>query len=402
MKANLGFLESSLVLSEVQFWEKGRAQDTPEIAIQKTVLGVDLVALIKRQLVVKRLVLSEPQVRMRFDEEGGLSLKDLFRAPREKEEDSSSQEVREGRQPPSEVDEGGALEAKKNRWLAELEETKIERAKIRILLEKDELEILVDDLRIGVDELRFDPENLETLNEVRMKIAGDLDLVDQSQLKLVRLELEGELKGQLFDEETGGFEADVESDLRLGPGSFLNPQVKVIRRVWETAQEVENIGIRLGDLPHQFRFGRSQRLTGSYRDGKVELLEPLSIGAGPWALGIGSESWIETFSGQHELAIEFLLAEGTTHFLERYLEQLPKPLREVGAQRFVDDQQALWIVRSKGQLKDPQLDFLSQLPEVKALVNELEDRFEDEIEDLRDRAKEEVKGLLKGLFGGDE
>ena len=76
------------------------------------------------------------------------------------------------------------------------------------------------------------------------------------------------------------------------------------------------------------------------------------------------------------------------------MSRLPSEAQGFVQERFVDQSQVLWRVNSSGDLDDPDLDFLSQLPETKGILDQIEDEFENEV----DRLKEKAEGLLEGLF----
>lgn len=358
------------------------------VEVSEVRLGVKALPLLARRLESSTFVISEPVVKMTLDREGDLSVAELFRKPKDKKRkpEDTAQDI--------ETEEEGVLEAENNPWLAKLSSARLEGGRVEMLFEKEKLLMRVEDLAIVLTDLQFDPENLATLNQVQMELAAQARLFDSQKMQLVHLDLSGEAEGKLFDGESGEFDADVVADLALGKGSHLNPQIKIVRRVWRYLDQVERWGISLGSLPSEIGFGRSRRIVGSYRDDRVTLREPLSLSAGKWELGLARDSWIATESGLHEIGIEFLAGEKISETVGGWLDALPKEARTLAANRFVDEEQVLWRVNSSGELKDPEFDFLNQLPEAKGILDELEDSLENEIDGLRDKADDFLKGLF--------
>ena len=352
------------------------------IKVGEVRLGVKALPLFGRRLETTSFVISKPEIRMTLDSEGELSLVELLSSPDEEKEKSANKNKKPKKR---------AIEAQENSWLAKLGETRLESGRVEMLLEKEKLLLRVEGLDITVNDLQFDPEDLATLNQVDMSLSSQAQLFDSEGLLLLNLNLQGGVEGKLFDEKTGDFDADVLASLALEEGSYLNPQVKIVRRIWDYLDQVEKWGVSLGSLPQQIGFGRSRRIVASYRDDQVTLTEPLSLSAGKWEMGLARDSWIAIESGQHEIGVEFLAGKKVSQTLGGLFEALPKEAQSLAQKRFVDEQQVLWRVNSSGELKDPDLDFLSQLPEVDGLLEDLEDSLEGEV----DKIKEKAGGFLK-------
>lgn len=357
------------------------------VEIGEVRLGVKALPLFSRRLETTSFIIVDPVIKMTLDREGNLSIAKLFTNPDENEDE-------EGGDGSVEDEESGVLEAKQNRWLAKLGETRLQGGVVEMTFEKEKLQLQVEELAITINDLQFDPEDLATLNQVQLNLVGKTRLLDAEGNLLVRMDLDGEAAGKLFDEKTGDFDADVIADFALGEQSYLDPRVKIVRRIWGYLEQVEKVGIQLGDLPDRIDFGRSRRITGSYRKDIVRLTEPLSLSVGKWEVGVARESWIETHSGRHEIGAEFLAGDQISETLGGWLDALPKNVQSLAQTRFVDENQILWRVNSSGNLDDPDFDYFSQLPEAKGLLNELENTFDEEVDKLREKAD----GFLKGLF----
>jgi hypothetical protein len=384
----VNLIAGEVVLSNLTLFPKDPRVTSTSVAIQEVRLGVKTWPLFARRLEISSFVISEPVIRMTLDKEGDLSLAEIFRNPEKK--DSKNQKktkVNQGK-------DGGVLAAEENRWLAKLDEARLENGRLEMLFEKEKLQLRVEGLHLAITDLQFDPEDLATLNTVRMTLAGGARLSDSEEILLVNLDFSGGARGKLFDERTGDFEADVLLDLALAKSSYLNPRVKIVKRVWSYLDQVEKWGISLGGLPDQIAFGRSRRIVGTYRDDQVTLTEPLSLSAGKWEVGLARESWIATGSGQHGIGVEFLAGKRMSETLGGWLTSLPSEAQSLAQNRFIDEEQVLWRVQSSGDLDDPEFEFFSQIPEAKSLIEDLEESLEDEV----DRLKKKAGGFLKDLL----
>lgn len=378
-----------ITLKGLSLKPKGLSSEAGEIEVSEVVLGVKALPLFSRRLETTSFVISQPRIQMSLSREGELSIAELFRQP-----DGDSDTGKAERKGQEGSGSHGVLEAKEHRWLAKLGETRLEDGRVEMLFEKEKLLLKIEGLDIKVKDLQFDPEDLATLNQVDLNLSAQATLFDSEKLFLVKLLLDGEAKGKLFDEQTGDFDADVLADLSLGEGSYLNPQVKIVRRVWSYLEQVEKVGISLGSLPDRIGFGRSGRIVASYRDDRVTLAEPLSLSAGKWEVGLARDSWIATESGGHEIGVEFLAGEKVSQTLGGWFDALPKETQGLVQNRFVDEDQVLWRVNSRGDLSDPEFDFFSQLPEAQGFLKNLEDSLDDEVDKLRDKAEGVFKKFL--------
>jgi hypothetical protein len=370
--------------------------DSEETAMEvgKLVLGVRLLPLFSRQLETTRFVIEEPVLRATFRENGEFSLAELFKMPSEIPEQSRENREEGRRQTVVGEKREKVLPAERNLWLAKLKEARLERGRLKLTFEKEEISLEVENLEIAVRDLRFHPEDLQSLNEVALMLAGNCRLYDRDDHLLLKMDLDGQAGGQLFEEASGELKPNLSADLALGEESYLNPRVQIVRKVWRFVDKVNRIGVPIGDLPSRIAFGRSRRIKVHYQEGLVRLQEPLSLQAGSWQLGLASDSWAETFSGEHEIGIEFLAGGKAAGLVDGLLDDLPDKARSLAQRRFLSGEQILWRVNSSGELSDPEFDFLSQLPEAKALWDQIEDDLDEEV----DRVKEEAEHLFKGLF----
>ena len=384
VKVNL--LAGKVTLRDLTLSPKDPSIQATGVEVGEVRLGVKVLPLFSRRLETTSFVIADPVIRMSLDREGELSLAELFRDPDSNQKKSDQAE--ESSEP------GGVLEAEENRWLAKLGETRLEGGKVELLFEKERLLLKVEELQIALTHLQFDPDDLASLNTVQMTLSGRAGLLDSEKILLVNLSLSGDAKGQLFDEHSGEFDADILADLALGQGSYLNPQVKIVKRIWGYLDLVEKWGFSLGELPDRIEFGRSRRIVGTYRDDQITLAEPLSLSAGKWEVGLSRDSWIATESGLHDIGVEFLAGKKVSETLGGWLNALPKEAQVLAQSRFVDERQILWRVNSSGELGEPKFEFFSQIPETKGVFKELEESLENEVDKLKEKAGDFLKGFL--------
>lgn len=392
-KVKVNLFAKQVTLEGLTLLPKDSSVRATGIKVREVRLGVKALPLLSRRLETTSFVISNPEIRTALDREGELSVAELFRSPKEEEIkslDSSDKNLANK----SKGSKNGVLEAQENRWLAQLGETRLEGGRLEMLFEKEKLLLRVESLDLTVNDLQFDPEDLATLNQVEMSLSAKAQLHDSEGLVLVNLNLRGGVEGKLFDVETGDLDADVLAALSLEEGSYLNPQTRIVRRIWGYLDQVEKLGISLGELPQEIGFGRSRQIIAGYRDDRVTLAQPLSLSAGKWEVGLARDSWIATESGLHEIGVEFLVGKDLSQTVGGWLDALPKEAQILVQKRFIDEQQVLWRVNSSGELKDPQFDFLSQLPEASGLIEGLEDSLEEEMDRIKKKAGSFLNNLL--------
>lgn len=388
-------LRRELALRAVSLHPLDSLDATTSLQVGEIELGVKLLPLFSRRLETTRFHIEEPKIRGRFQENGDFSLADLFRVPREKKDDQEERDDKESSSSsPKDPTREKVLPADRNRWLAKLAKADLQNGSVELAFEKEELTLQVTALSIAVQDLRFNPEELRSLNEVDLALAGNATLWDKDRNPLVRLDLSGTAGGKLFDENSGEFQPDLLTDLTLGPDSHIEPRVKIVQEVWSYTDKVNDMGLRIGRLPERINFGNDRRINVYYREGKATLRKPLSLAAGIWELRLASESWIESFSGSHEIGIEFLAGGQAGKLASEWSQKLPKEIREIATTRFLADNRALWRIDSSGELSDPEFNFLSQLPEAAGLLKDLEDSVEEEVERFEKKAKSLLNDLL--------
>ncbi|MEO1857817.1 MAG: hypothetical protein ABGY95_10720 [Rubritalea sp.] len=327
---------------------------------------VSLWDLLSRKISVEHFVLDGLHAKVKLHEDGTNSLDSFFKNA--VEEDAP-------------VEEPQSFNARdKDEFVTHLKSISISNVSFDLTIEKTGVFIQGQDYSIELEDIKVDPSALELVNQAQLKLAGNLEVFDSASktLKYGEIGLRGNAETQLFDPSTGDLDPDVTLDLDISDSSYLTTKVPYIEKVWAFGKKLEKYGINFGTLPEKAGFGRSRKIAGRYKRGRVDVTQDLSIVIHDWEVAVNDKSWLNSASEQHEFFLDLSASQKSSQSLvghiDRLLKNVPKEIRggiaeEIKSKWLVNDKLTLSL-HSEGALSKPKVKTLTVLPNVDDLIKD--------------------------------
>jgi hypothetical protein len=343
---------------------------------------VSLWELLSREIHVERFVLDGLHARVKLYEDGTNSLDTLF------------EEVAKEDEPKKKSKSFNARE--KDEFVTQLKSISISNVSFDLTIEGTGVFLRGMDYSVELEDIKIDPNALELVNQAQLKLAGNLQIYDSASksVKYGEIGLSGNADAQLFDPMTGDIDPDVTLDLDIADSSYLSTEIPYIEKVWGFGSKLEKFGVNFGSLPKKASFGRSRKIAGSYKRGRVDVAKDLSIVLQDWEVAVNARSWLNSGNEQHEFYIDMSASQKSSQSLVGHIDSLlknvPKEIRGGMAENIKKE----WLVngkltlslQTKGVLSKPKIKMLTKLPDVDDLI--------------KDYAKKGAVDFLFKQFGG--
>ena len=325
---------------------------------------VSLWELFSKEIHVERFVLDGLHARVNLHEDGTNSLDSLFEdAPKEdKPEDKpKSFNARE-----------------KDEFVTQLKSISISNVSFDLILEETGVLLQGTDCSVELEDIKVDPNALELVNQAELELAVNMQIFDSASkaIKYGEIGLNGNAQVQLFDPLTGDIDPNVTLDLDISDSSYLATQVPYIKKVWAFSSKLEKYGVSLGSLPKKASFGRSRKIAGSYKRGRVDVEKDISIVIHDWEVAVNEKSWLDSASEQHEFFIDISASKKSTKSLVGHIDGLLKSVPREIRGGLADEIKKAWLINgkltlrlhTKGELSKPKIKMLTKLPDVEDLM----------------------------------
>jgi len=327
---------------------------------------VSLWELFSKEIYVEHFVLDGLHARVKLHEDGTNSLDSLF-------EDAPKID-----KPKGEPKSFNARE--KDEFVTHLKSISIGDVSFDLLVEKTGVLLHGTDCSVQLENIKVNPNALEQVNQAQLELVANLQIFDSTSktIKYGEVGINGNAEVQLFDPLTGDIDPDVTLDLNISDSSYLTTQVPYIKKVWDFGAKLEKYGVNLGTLPKKAKFGRSRKIAGNYKRGRVDVEKDLSIVIHDWEVAVNEKSWLDSGSEQHEFFIDLSASQKTSESLvghvDSLLKSVPKELRGGLANSIKKE----WLVNGKltlrlhtqGALSKPKIKMLTKLPDVDDMIKD--------------------------------
>lgn len=338
------------------------------ITLESVSFEVSLWELISKKIAVESFDLDGLHANVVLHEDGSNSLDELFAEP-EKEEKKDSGKKKEKK----------SFNAKdKEEFVTELKSVNISNVSCDLLIEKTGILVKGSNGTLSLNDIKVDPNQLEVVNQANLVLALQLKVYDGvgMETEFAELGIDGAALTQLFDPKTGEIDPNVEFDFQISESAYVSSDVPYVQKIWAKGAKLEKVGIKLGSLPEKAVFGRDRKLAGSYKRGRVDLADDISIMVDEWEIAANKGSWLDSGSEQHEFFIDVCASKKSTASLVKHssklLKKLPRELRgDMEKTLFGDlmkNGKVTLSLHTSNSLSSPKVRSLTKLPEVKKLI----------------------------------
>jgi len=362
--------------------------DAGDLTIQTAKFNVSIWDAFSKEILVKEINLDGVIVNCTIDENGDVSIEELFAKPDKKKKKKRKK--------------FNANENKK--FVTKINEVHLTNTEINLIVEKSQLEVKGSNVNLHMLNINVNPKKLETINDAKITLDGVFDIksldngVDYG--KIIPI---GEADVTLFNSSSGDLEPDMVLTLTVDSDSYLTSDIPMVKGVWKAAEYVNKLGIDLLQIPNRAKFKNDQSVKVAYKSAKSTLLQPLSIKVEDWELELLGESWFHTGNEQHKIGVKFHIGRALSGAVDGLLGEASKLgglLDDLtkGSKLLEDGRLALHI-ESSGALSKPKITLKNDLA---VAPMDLIDGFLHEKDNLRDNVKDKLKekgkDLLKGFF----
>lgn len=369
-------VERSIPYAEREELTKGAVE------LKEVTFELSLWELLSKKIYVDSFELDGLHANVTLFEDGTNSLDSLFAEPGKPEE--------------VEVAPKSFNAKKKEEFVTQLDSIKISNVSFDLLVEKTGLFAQGSECGIELSDIRVNPNSLEVVNEAKVKWNSKVELFDSKSktIKFGELGLSGDAQAKLFDPVTGDVDPEVLIDFDISDDSYISTDIPYIQKVWGYGGKLEKFGVKLGTLPDKATFGRSKKVAGSYKRGRVDIAEDISIVLHDWEIAVNEKSWLASGSETHEFYIDIAASEKSSKSMVKHIDSLLKSApREVRGE-LANNIKNQWLIdgkltlklHTKGKLSGPKISMLTELPDVESLI--------------KDFAKKSALDFMLKQFGG--
>lgn len=327
---------------------------------------VSLWELLSKKIYVDRFVLDGLHARVKLHKDGTNSLDPLF-------EEATEEDVL--------AEESKSFNARENdEFVTQLKSISISNVSFDITIEETGVFLQGENYSVDLEDIKIDPNALELVNQAQLKLAGNLHIYDSvsKTVSYGEIGLSGNAEAQLFDPSTGEIDPDVTLDLDISESSYLSTKVPYIEKVWGFGAKLEKYGVNFGSLPDKASFGRSRKIAGSYKRGRVDVAKDISLVINDWEVAVNEPSWLNSASEQHAFFIDISASQKSSQSLVGHIDSLlknvPKEIRgeiseNIKKEWLVDGKLTLSL-QTEGVLSKPTIKMLTKLPDVDDLIKD--------------------------------
>lgn len=364
--------------------------DAGDVLIETAKFDVSIWDIFSKEILVEDIHLDVVTVNCTIDEEGDMSIEDLFGKP-DKEKRKKKKK----------------FNAKENeKFVAKINDLHLTNATINLIVEKTQLEVKGGGVNLHLLNINVNPKELEKINDAKVTLDGVFDLKSlDTGVDYGKIIADSEADVTLFNTESGDLEPDLVLTVSLDSDSYLTSSIPMVKGVWNAAKYVNKLGINVLQIPSKAKFKNDQSVKIAYKLAKSTLLEPLSIKVKDWELELLEGSWLETGSDQHEIGIKFHIGRAISGSLNGLLEKPSKLGGAVGdflsgGEALLDNGRLALHIESTGDLSKPKVrlknEFASPANDlIDGVLRGSKGRIRDNIEN---KLKEKGMDLLKGFL----
>ncbi len=364
----------------------------PSIATENCTLAVEVMPLFSRRLDLLSIDIDGGAINFVLAEDGSDNLLPLFNSPDEADsaettDDSAGSqgtELTETSETEVNVDELG--------WGVGIREITLKNIQLHTRILSADLRVECPNLQLQAKDIELDPRQLSTSNRASLSFQGNFSVNSNTTpvIHYGEAHLDATSVTRIFDPANGDLDPDVELSVMLGEDSYLSTRIPTIEGWWEKLRIVNQIGVKIGQLPEKATFDQHPISLHYHRD-VVTLRKQVNLDLADWQLALMPPSVCNIASTDHQIQAELRTSQihGTmvSDLVEKFIDSSPKLIRDILRQELLDnwfrDGRLIVKVNSEGTFDDPDLGVESQLPDADSLL---------------DKAKDKAGDLLKSLF----
>lgn len=348
--------------------------------------------IISRKLSIDSIDIDGVVAKLEMLEDGSLDVESLFDKPDKKKV------KKEKRFNAKEHDE----------FVTEIKEINLTNVDADLVVRETRLLFQVRGAEVRVSDIRVNPKELDSVNDAKINLACELNLFSLNEnVEYGKLGVTGATTLTIFNTESGDLEPDMKIDLVLSPDSYLTTKVPLISNMWDMVWKSLDVLARVTkgkvSLSDKAEFRENQKVSLTYKLGKVDLLDSFSVHMSDWEVKVLGGSEFNTGTDLHRADFRLYVASKVSKTLSGLLSRsksLGKLLGKMTGGGAGEQSQSSWMEGGRIFIEVESSESLSK-PKIK-IKNSILSPMQGALDGLLDKKNgdklKQGADLLKGLF----
>ena len=383
----------SVADSGIELSKRDKIQ-SPLIYAEKVYFNFSFKSILQRKFSISEISFINPSIQLVLFENGGNNLVSLFQkpsvvksAPNPALTETEKQEIKK---------ENSPFKADKLPIALYLNLAKIENAKIKIFLQKQNETLLVENGNFSINDLKINPSELDKENNLNLIFNVNLKILNSANIEqgILKCKSDGDLK--LFDSKSKLLNPAFMYNLTFISGSYLTG-LPFLDALSGKIPALQKVGIELPFLSEKIQLKEDINAKISYSSGTVKFLNKFTLPTAKFDLLLNEGSVYRLLNQSHEFSgIVKASKEDSDKAMNKVDAFLSKNnklsdfanMRNKILSPIMEGDRIALKFSSKGNIKNPEVQLLAEIP---SLTDFLKDTI---LEKGKDKVLEEIKKKL--------
>ncbi len=397
------------------------------LEIPQTELSLDLFDLIDGRFTLNHFLIERPKARLTIYKNGGNSLTPLLNRPaivngkpnpdyglekqqkkeQKKEEPKEPEEPEESKeaQKASQAESDQPFQAQKLPLAASLKKIGISSGHFSVLIALTGDQIEIRDLNFFVTDIEIDPADLKNKNSAHIGFDTDIVILTQKKKETGKLSLRSKGRIVPFDRQSGKVNARLVYNINLKKDSYV-AGFSLLEKIDGHLQKLRSAGITITGLGKKAALIEDVEVKLAYNRGLVTILNDPRFPTKNFDLLLKKKSRFQLASSSHNISgglhSSSEMGRESITSIEKNIKkstglspQEAQKLREKHFSELIQDNRIVLNFSSSGPLADPNVKFLSKLPDFSALLKDaLSARAKQEFEKQKKKLEKKVQSKV--------
>jgi hypothetical protein len=393
----------------------------PLVSAKEVRLALKFWPLLSRHLVVREFVLVEPTVNLAVYANGSNSLAPLFSTPRIVNGEPNPALAEKPAAPEAPAANTGPFTARDLPIAGSLGRIAIERGTLNLALPDNRNRALVAPIDLSLSDIEIDPEDLQNKNQARLVFNAQAKLFDRANREAALLKLASNGVITPFDAATGRVNPRLKYAIQVSEGSYVNG-LALLNQLSGNLPALARAGVKMEDLAKKAELTKNVEVSIEYGRALIKLLNAPVFPTRHYDFSLTEGSSLSLGDNQHRFTGRvFASAEETERVFAKVDAEIARAIkgdetqaRELRNKVFaaiVKEDRVFLDFISSGDLSDPAVELLANLPSLADLVKEaggelVRSRVQNELGRELDKrigpgggaVKDQIQKGVEGLF----
>lgn len=313
--------------------ETGAVKGAPPVVVGKVYLEVSTGDLIRRQLKILHLELSDVALRSSVSRNGESSLAKLFESIDDEKAKPAVTKPASAKPKTEDVvvvttpDLSGKSKATDDEDFAAddlplalvADRVEVKNGTVEVFLESSKATVVINNFDVAFTAIDVNPRLLDSHNSSEFQFGGDLKVIGADKADIVTAHIGGQGNLRPFNAATGQIDPAWAVNLTLAKGATLNT-FPILDKMHEMLKKVDTAGIDLSKMELRGELMADATTEIHQAQGKYMVKQPLLIQLPDVGLAIKRDSWVDTGTNLHKIEGAVIFSEKTTQEVEKMVD----------------------------------------------------------------------------------